>query len=78
MSDEIVKVEINDNGVFVNGNLIEEKDFVYSFEFENTPIEIPNTSDGRNTILLGGLAGMSTLTLISIGIYEVIKKRKNK
>ena len=78
MSDEIVKVEINDNGVFVNGNLIEEKDFAYSFEFENTPIEIPNTSDGRNTILLGGLAGMSTLTLISIGIYEVIKKRKNK
>ena len=55
-----------------------EKDFAYSFEFENTPIEIPNTSDGRNTILLGGLAGMSTLTLISIGIYEVIKKRKNK
>ena len=78
MSDEIVKVEINDNGVFVNGNLIEENDFAYSFEFENTPIEIPNTSDGRNTILLGGLAGMSTLTLISIGIYEVIKKRKNK
>lgn len=77
-SDEIAKVEINDKGVFVNGNLIEEKDSVYSFEFENVPIEIPNTNDGRNTLLLSGIAGMSALALTSIGIYEIIKRRKNK
>ena len=77
-SDEVAKVEINDKGVFVNGNLIEEKDSAYSFEFENAPIETPNTNDGRNTLLLGGIAGMSALTLATIGIYEIIKRRKNK
>ena len=77
-SDEVAKVEINDKGVFVNGNLIEEKDSAYSFEFENAPIETPNTNDGRNTLLLSGIAGMSALTLATIGIYEIIKRRKNK
>ena len=77
-SDEVAKVEINDKGVFVNGNLIEEKDSAYSFEFENAPIETPNTNDGRNTLLLSGIAGMSALTLATIGIYGIIKRRKNK
>lgn len=43
LSDKIVKVEINEEGVFVDNNLIEEKDEVYSFIFENAPIETPNT-----------------------------------
>ena len=77
-SDEVVKVEINDKGVFVNGNLIEETDLVYSFEFENVQIEIPNTNDGRNTKALSCIAGISGLTLVSIGLYEIIKRRKNK
>ena len=43
LSDDVVKIEINDKGVFINDNLVEEQDNVYSFEFKNTPIETPNT-----------------------------------
>ena len=77
-SDEVAKIEINDKGVFVDGKLVEEKEAMYSFEFENVPIETPNTNDGRNTLLLSGIAGTSALTLATIGIYELNKRRKNK
>ena len=43
LSDEVVKIEINDKGVFIDDNLVEETDGVYSFEFENEKIETPNT-----------------------------------
>ena len=43
LSDDVVKIEINDKGVFINDNLVEEQDNAYSFEFKNTPIETPNT-----------------------------------
>lgn len=78
LSTEIAKVEINDKGVFVNGNLIEEIEDVYSFEFENAPIETPKTSDNRNQTVLSVFAGMSAMSLLAIGIYEIIKRRKNK
>lgn len=42
-SDKVIKLEINDKGVFVDGTQLESKDDVYSFDFENAPIETPNT-----------------------------------
>ena len=79
LSTEIVKVEINDKGVFVKGNLIEENDDnAYSFEFENAPIETPKTSDNRNQTLLKVVAGMSAISLAIMGLYGFIKRRRNK
>lgn len=79
LSDKIIKIEINDEGVFADGILLnEEQGSIYSFEFENTEIEVPNTSDGRNTKILLSLTGISAITLIAFGIYEYIKKIKNK
>ena len=77
LSDKIVKLEINDNGVFVDGTLIEEKDSVYCFEFENTEIEVPNTGDGRYTKIFILIGGISAISLSGIIIYDY-KKRKNK
>lgn len=77
LSDKIVKLEINDNGVFVDGTLIEEKDSVYGFEFENTEIEVPNTGDSRYTKILIFIGGISAISLIGIVAYDY-KKRKNK
>lgn len=76
LSNAVVKVEINDKGVFINDNLVEEQDDVYSFKFENAPIETPNTGDGRNNTLLGIIAGTSAISLAGFGIYELIKRRK--
>ncbi len=77
ISDSIIKVEISDKGILINDNLLEEQDNIYSFEFENAPIETPNTSDNRHTTLLIIIAGISAICLISYGIYEINKKRKN-
>ena len=49
LSDKKIIVEINDNGVTIDGNLVQEaeKD-LYSFDFENEKIETPNTGDNSN------------------------------
>ena len=77
LSDKVIKVEINDKGVFVDKKEIEENNSIYNFEFANKKIETPKTSDESNAILLIILIGVSTVTLLSLGVYE-IKKRKNK
>lgn len=43
LSDKVVKVEINDKGVFADNIELEEQDEVYSFEFENEKIDTPKT-----------------------------------
>lgn len=43
ISDRIVKIVINDEGVFANDIKLEEQDEIYSFEFENTMIDTPKT-----------------------------------
>ena len=75
LSDEVLKLEINDQGVFLNGQKIEIENDIYSFEFYNTPIDTPKTGDNSNFILWTGLLGLSAITLAGIGIRE-IKRRK--
>ena len=79
LSNEVIKVEINDEGVFINGEQIEENnDKIYSFEIENTKIETPKTNDNRNQTMLSIIASISAISLVGIGIYKLIQKRKNK
>ena len=79
LSNEVIKVEINDEGVFINGEQIEENnDKIYSFEIENTKIETPKTNDNRNQTMLSIIASFSAISLVGIGIYKLIQKRKNK
>lgn len=75
LSDEVLKLEINDQGVFLNGQKIEIENDIYSFEFYNTPSDTPKTGDNSNFILWTGLLGLSAITLAGIGIRE-IKRRK--
>lgn len=78
-SDDVVKVEINDKGVFINDNLVEESgDGIYSFEFENVKIETPNTGDNSNMKLWIGLLSMSALALAGIRAYEYKKRNSSK
>lgn len=77
ISDEIIKLEINDNGVFINDTLVEEQDNTYSLDFENIPVDTPKTEDERNIALLLILFILSSLCLTFLYIHKVIK-RKNK
>ena len=77
LSDETIKIEINDKGVFVNDNKIESsEDGVYSFEFENVKIETPKTGNNSNMPLWIALLTMSAISVAGIGVHEY-KKRKS-
>ncbi len=74
-SEEIIKLEINDKGVFVNDNLVEENEKgIYTFEFENVKIETPNTGDNSNMKLWIALFAISTISIIGIGVHEYKKR----
>ena len=77
LSDEVVTIEISDKGVFANGEQLEEKDDVYSFEYENTKIETPKTGDSRNIIFAIGTMIISLLGIVILAIKK-FKNRKNK
>ena len=50
LSEEIVKLEINEDGVFINDEKIEEKDEAYSFNFYDTLIPTIQTGNEVNNI----------------------------
>lgn len=77
-SDKVVKVEINDDGVFVDGKQLEENENVYNFEFENAPMETPNTGDESHLKLIGGIIILSILgiTVLALRFYKNNKENK--
>lgn len=77
-SDKVIKLEIDDKGVFVDNALVEKNDNIYSFKFENTPIETPNTGDGSHLKLISGIMLLSILgiTVLVLRLYK--KNKQNK
>lgn len=80
LSDEIVEIVINDEGVFANGVLLTEEDGVYSFEYQNSllPVVIVNTGDNYNIALYIGLAGIALVCIIGLVVTKTKKKSKIK
>ena len=76
LSDKVIKVEMNDKGTFIDNEKVESEDSVYTFEFENVPVDTPKTGDNSNLKLYAGLLGLSILALASVGVHEY-KKRKS-
>lgn len=75
LSDKVIKVEINDKGVFIDDAKVESEDSIYTFEFENVPVDTPKTGDNSNLTLWVSLLGLSIIALVSVGVHEY-KKRK--
>lgn len=73
LSNRVVKVEINDKGIFVDNELTEEVDNTITFSFENQKIEVPKTGDESHIKLA---AGILILSLIGI-IYLIVKTYKD-
>ena len=79
LSDKVVKVELNDKGVFVDEVELEVTDGIYSFTFENEKLPEDHfyniyTGSEINYQLLFTLIGISLIGIIA-GI-ELIKKNK--
>ena len=75
LSKQVVKVEINENGVFADGVSFEENEGIYSFEYYNTLLPIIQTGKEYTNQILFGIAIVSSIIALA-GI--IILKKKNK
>ena len=73
LSNKIVKVEINDKGIFVDDTQVEENENTIEFTFENKKIEVPKTGVESKLKLFA-----SAIILSLLGIAYVIKRKQNK
>ena len=78
LSNKVVKVEINDKGIFVDDKQMEEKDDTVEFTFENKKIEVPKTGDDSNIKLFAGIGLLSLLGATYIIIRNHNKNKKDK
>ena len=73
LSNKIVKVEINDKGIFVDDTQVEETENTIEFTFENKKIEVPKTGVESKIKLFA-----SAIILSLLGIVYIIKRKQNK
>ena len=73
LSNKVVKVEINDKGIFVDDTQVEENENTIEFTFENKKIEVPKTGVESKLKLFA-----SAIILSLLGIAYVIKRKQNK
>lgn len=76
LSDQVVKIEISDKGVFADGVSLEENNGVYSFKYYNSLLPIIQTGNEMNYALLL-VIGAIAITGIIGGII-LLKKKNNK
>ena len=76
LSPEVVKVEVNDDGLFVNGKKVERsEDLLYSIIYKDSLLPVIQTGAGSDSMLFI-VAGLGVLVLI--GILEYRRRNKNK
>ena len=73
LSNKIVKVEINDKGIFVDDTQVEETENTIEFTFENKKIEVPKTGVESKIKLFA-----SAIILSLLGITYIINRKQNK
>lgn len=77
LSAQVVKIEVNDKGVFADGVALEDKEDVYSFAYYNSLLPAIQTGNETNYILLGSLAIISLVGIVG-GIILLRKKHNEK
>lgn len=76
LSNQIVKIEINQTGVYADGKCLNEVDGVYSFVYLNSLLpEIHTGENSKRTMMFITMGGIAILGIVGM-IY--IKKRSNK
>lgn len=78
LSDKVVKIEINDKGVFADEVELAEKENAYNIDFEDDIIEVVNTGDNRSIIIFAVLGTLSAIILERIGLHELKNRKNNK
>lgn len=77
LSPEVVKVEVNDDGLFVNSKKVERsEDLLYSIIYKDSLLPVIQTGAGSDSMLFI-VAGLGVLVSL-IGILEYRRRNKNK
>lgn len=76
LSDKVIKVEIDDKGIFVDGEQIEENESVGEFTYYNNKIPKIQTGNETNYIILG-LSFIISLLGVIAGVIA-LKRKQNK
>lgn len=76
LSQEVVKIDINDKGVFANGKQLTEENGVYSFKYQNSLLPIIATGDSNKSIIK--VVVMSALLIVFIVLFVIISKQMRK
>lgn len=84
ISSEIVKIELNDNGLFINNELVEtDEDLIYSIMYQNTLLPVIQENPGvptgyeSNMPLYLAIGGISLAGIVTI-LISLNKKKKRK
>lgn len=72
LSDEVVKIEINDKGVFANGEKLTEENDVYSIVYQNSLLPSVFTGDSKSILMY---LTMAAIAFVFIAIMIIIKKK---
>lgn len=72
LSDEVVKIEINDKGVFANGEKLTEENNVYSIVYQNSLLPSVFTGDTKSILMY---LTMAAIAVVFIAIMIIIKKK---
>ena len=72
LSDEVVKIEINDKGVFANGEKLTEENDVYSIVYQNSLLPSVFTGDSKSILMY---LTMAAIAVVFIAIMIIIKKK---
>lgn len=76
LSNDVIEVEINNKGVFINGMETKENEGVYSFEFANKKLQKVQTGNETNYILLVFIIVISIIAITRAAI--VLRKNKKE
>ena len=77
LSDQVVEIVINDEGVFADGKNLEEKDGIYSFEYFDELLPIVQTGDNNNIKTIGIISGVLAIAILAlVCVIKRLKKAK--
>lgn len=76
LSEKIIKIEIDDKGVYADGELLEENDEVCSLKFYNSLLPEVQTSDDSN-LELWIFSAITSLAVICFIIIKMLKEKRN-
>ena len=72
LSNEVVKIEINDKGVFANGKELTEENEIYSIVYQNSLLPSVFTGDSKSVLMY---LTMAAIAVVFIAIMIIIKKK---